>query len=80
MTYHKFGDLLFMTISSLIIILLILATIYTSRAVMSEAAGKGPNDKNLVRKVLLTYTDFDQGVATPRPTPESYGGNRAGRR
>ena len=64
MTHEKFGDILFMAFSSLIIALLIIAIIYTTRAVMSDAATTGPDNENLVRKVVLTHTDVDYDTET----------------
>jgi len=61
MTHKKFGDLLFMFFGTLIITLIIVATFYTARAVVTEA--QGPGHKSVVQEVVQKHTNFSHTIA-----------------
>ena len=58
MTHKKFGDLLFMFFGTVMLTLLLLAVIYTARAVRLDNEAHGSQGKGLVQEVVLKHTDF----------------------
>lgn len=59
---EKYKDLLFMTISSLLLTLLIVATIYTARAVLSEVETHTPGNESVFQTLVKKHTGFGQSI------------------
>ncbi len=62
MVHKKFGDLFFMFFGALMITLLIVGTIYTVRAVVSDIEAQTPGKKGFVQEVVSKHTGFGNGL------------------